>query len=117
MSEECQLSSKTKLAVILVALLLHGCAVTEGPSQDEKASKVNVQLGIGYLQQNNLELANEKLSKALRQDDNSAAAHNAYAILQQRLKQDDLAEYHFKRATELDPNDSFSRPLLHRKVP
>ena len=98
---------KSKLAVLLTACLLQGCvAVTDGPTQEEKASKVNVQLGIGYLQQNKLELANEKLSKALRQDDQSAAAHNAYAILQQRLKQDDLAEYHFQRATELDPNDS-----------
>ena len=36
--------------------------------QNEQASAVNVQLGIGYLEQNNLDLANEKLSKALRQD-------------------------------------------------
>ena len=75
-------------------------------SQNEQASAVNVQLGIGYLQQNNFELANEKLSKALRQDPKSASAHNAYAILQDRLLQPDKAEYHYEKATQLDPKNS-----------
>jgi type IV pilus assembly protein PilF len=95
------------VAFLLLLGLLQAC-VTAGPtkSQNEKASAVNVQLGIGYLQQNNLELASEKLDKALRQDPNSAAAHNAYAILQDRLQQAEKAEYHYKRATTLDPRDS-----------
>jgi len=75
-------------------------------NQNEQASAVNVQLGIGYLQQNNLELANDKLDKALRQDPNSASAHNAYAILQDRLLQTEKAEYHYKKATTLDPKNS-----------
>ncbi len=93
--------------LLLLCGLLQAC-VTAGPvqSQNEKASAVNVQLGIGYLQQNKLELANEKLTKALRQDSDSAAAHNAYAILQERLLQPEKAEYHYQRATELDPKDS-----------
>jgi len=74
--------------------------------QNEQASAVNVQLGIGYLEQNNLELANEKLSKALRQDPNSASAHNAFAILQDRLLQTEKAEYHYRKATTLDPTNS-----------
>lgn len=95
------------VAFLLLLGLLQAC-VTAGPtkSQNEKASAVNVQLGIGYLQQNKLELASEKLDKALRQDPNSAAAHNAYAILQDRLQQTEKAEYHYKRATTLDPKDS-----------
>jgi type IV pilus assembly protein PilF len=95
------------IGLLLLAGLLQACvAANPGPTQDEKASAVNVQLGIGYLQQNKLELASEKLTKALRQDPKSASAHNAYAILQERLKQNDKAEYHYKRATELDRNDS-----------
>jgi type IV pilus assembly protein PilF len=92
------------IGLLLLAGLLQACVTADpGPTQDEKASAVNVQLGIGYLQQNKLELANDKLSKALRQDPNSASAHNAFAIL---LKQNDKAEYHYKKATELDRNDS-----------
>ena len=95
------------LGVLLLVGLLQACvAVQEGQTQDEKASAVNVQLGIGYMQQNKLDLASEKLTKALRQDPKSASVHNAYAILQERLKQMDLAEHHYKEATELDPKNS-----------
>jgi len=95
------------LAILLLAGLLQACvAANPQQSQNEKASAVNVQLGIGYLQQNKLELASEKLTKAVRQDPKSAAAHNAYAILQERLQQFELAEYHYKQATRLDPKDS-----------
>jgi type IV pilus assembly protein PilF len=88
--------------------LLQACYVPVGPdqTQNEKASAVNVQLGIGYLQQNDFELANDKLSKALRQDPDSAPAHNAFAILQDRLLQTEKAEYHYKKATTLDPENS-----------
>ena len=93
--------------ILLLTLLLQACvAVETGPTQNEKASAVNVQLGIGYLQQNKLELASEKLTKAIRQDPESASAHNAYAILQERLQQYELAEEHYEKATDLDPKDS-----------
>ncbi len=97
-----------KLILLLVTMgLLQACvAVNPGQSKNEKASAINVQLGIGYLQQNNLDLASEKLTKALRQDTKSAAAHNAFAILQDRLLQTDLAEYHYEKATTLDPKNS-----------
>ena len=91
----------------LIALILSAC-VTVDPAEDnyEAASKINVQLGIGYLQQNNMVLASEKLTKALKQDPKSASAHNAYAMLQDRLLQKEKAEKHFKIATELDPTNS-----------
>jgi type IV pilus assembly protein PilF len=95
------------VALLLLMGLLQACvAVDPGQTQNEKASAVNVQLGIGYLQQNNLELASQKLTKALRQDPESASAHNAYAFLQDRLDQLELAEYHYEKATKLDRKDS-----------
>jgi len=92
---------------LLLCGLLQACVVVDpAQSKNEKASAVNVQLGIGYLQQNKLEVASEKLTKALRQDPDSAPAHNAYAILQDRLKQYELAEYHYEKATNLDKKNS-----------
>lgn len=93
--------------MISVALLT-GCIVAGDPgkARNNKASAINVQLGMGYLRQNSLELASEKLLKALRQNPDSAPAHNAYAILQDRLKQTEKAEMHYKKATTLDPEDS-----------
>jgi type IV pilus assembly protein PilF len=42
----------------------------------------------------------------LKQNPDSASAHNAFGILQERLSQKDKAEYHYKRATKLDPKNS-----------
>lgn len=99
--------SKLVIGLLLLCGLLQACVSTDkDQTQDEKASAINVQLGIGYLQQNNLVVASEKLTKALRQDPDSAAANNAYAILQDRLGQTELAEFHYKKATQLDPSDS-----------
>jgi type IV pilus assembly protein PilF len=95
------------LIAILLVLLLSSCVtVDEKVIDNKKASAINVQLGIGYLQQNNLEIANEKLLKALEQDPKSSSAHNAYAMLQDRLLVKDKAAYHYEKATSLDPSDS-----------
>ena len=96
-----------KCLLCLILPLLTACVtVDKRPSDPEKASAINVQLGMGYLQQNKLELANEKLLKALAYNPKSASAHNAYAILQDRLQVKDKAAYHYEKATTLDPEDS-----------
>ena len=93
--------------ILLVVVLLSGCVTTGDRVPDNiKASAINVQLGMGYLQQNNMELASEKLNKAIKQNPNSASAHNAFGILQERLLQKDKAEKHYQLATELDPENS-----------
>ena len=96
--------------LVLLLPVLTACVTVGGepPTQNEKASAINVQLGFGYMQQNNFEQANQKLLKALRQNPKSATAHNAYAILQDRLLEKDVAEKHYKIATELDPGDSLA---------
>ncbi len=99
-------TNKIVALIVLLGLLQACIAVDPGKGKNLKASAINVQLGIGYLQQNNLDLASEKLTKALSQDPNSASAHNAYAILQERLLQNDKAEYHYEKATSLDPKNS-----------
>ena len=93
--------------VLLFVALISGCVTTGDRVPDNvKASAVNVQLGIGYLQQNNMEQASEKLNKAILQDPASAPAHNAFGYLQERLLQKDLAEKHYLIANELDPKNS-----------
>ena len=93
--------------LLMSAFLLSACAmVPVGETNMQKASKINVQLGIGYYQRNNLEQANAKLVKALRQDPTSSQAHHAYAVLLNRLQEKEKAEQHFKKAIELDPENS-----------
>ncbi len=96
-----------KLLLPLLALFLSACVtVQDGPTKNEKASKINVQLGIGYYRQGNLEQANAKLLKALKQDPNNSQAHFAYAVLLTRFMEYDKAEEHFRKAVELDPKNS-----------
>ena len=93
--------------LLVVAGLLQACvAVDSGKSREEQASDVNTEMGLGYLQQDNFELATEKLVKALRQNPESVKANYVYAVLQDKLGQKELAEFHYRKATELDPENS-----------
>jgi type IV pilus assembly protein PilF len=98
---------KTGLLILLLPFLT-ACVTVGGepPTRNEKASAINVEMGYGYMAQNNFEVANQKLLRALDQNPESASAHLAYATLQNRLLQTDVAQKHYKIATELDPNDS-----------
>lgn len=77
--------------------------------QISKAARINVQLGMGYLTEGKLGLADKKLRKALKQAPDMPSAQWAYALLQWRLGNDELAEKHFRKALSLDPNDSEAR--------
>ena len=96
-----------RICLLCILLLSSGCVVVqEGGTQNEKASKINVQLGIGYYHRGNLESANEKLVKALDQDPESSQAHHAYAVLQNRFQDKEKAEFHFRKAIEYDSLNS-----------
>ena len=98
---------KRLFVLFVVTGLLQACvAVNPGKSREEQASDVNTEMGLGYLQQNNYELATEKLVKALRQNPDSVKANYVYAVLQDKLGQKELAELHYRKATELDPENS-----------
>jgi type IV pilus assembly protein PilF len=96
-----------KIFVLLASLvLLQACVTVDSRKTDgDAASRINVELGIGYLQQNNYELANEKLLKALQYDPDNVRANYSYAILQDRLGQNELAEHHYRIANKLDPKN------------
>lgn len=101
------MQTKSLIMLLLLSGLLQACvAVDPSKGRNEEASDVNTEMGLGYLQQNNFELASEKLLKALRQNPESVKANYVYAVLQDKLEQKELAEYHYQKATELDPKNS-----------
>jgi len=89
--------------LLISAVFLTACS-SVGVKSD-KASNVNADLGIRYLQAGRLQLANEKLQKALQQSPNSPIANHYFAILQQRLGNNIKAEKHFQKAVNLKPKD------------
>lgn len=89
--------------IFFMFVLLSGCSSTT--VKDTKASDFNADLGIRYLQKGRLQLANEKLLKALEQNPNSTPANHYYAILQQRLGNMPKAERFFIKAINLNPKN------------
>lgn len=77
----------------------------EMESNNRSAAELNTQLGVGYLQRGYRDLAVEKLERALELDSSYAPAHHAYALVQEMLGQDALAQSHFERALRLNPAD------------
>jgi len=97
------------LILSMALLLLSSCVSpsADAPlSDNQKAAEINVQLGARYMGQGEYILADEKLRRALRQDPRSAPANWVFALLQERLGEDEVAEKHFRKAISLDPKDS-----------
>ncbi|MCG8382795.1 MAG: type IV pilus biogenesis/stability protein PilW [Gammaproteobacteria bacterium] len=96
------------LIFLLLASLLQACASTSTDRTGvnlKKASQLNAELGLGYLRQNNLSQAKQKLDKALEQDKTNPLANNTYGLLNSRLDKPDLAEKYFKKSIELSPDN------------
>jgi type IV pilus assembly protein PilF len=98
------------LSIALLCALPLACATDTsneppGGTASQLAS-VSTQLGLGYLGNGQVNLAWERLDKALRADPHYATAHNGMALVYDRMNEPEKAEEHFKRAIALDPSDS-----------
>ncbi len=92
--------------VSAVALLAAACG--SSPQKTDKAHEAaiyNVQLGVAYMNQGDLERAKEKLDRALAQDGSSADVHSARAALFARLGDKDKADAEYRAALRLAPHD------------
>ncbi len=96
-------SISSLISVLLITVSLVGCAGLG--TKDPKAADYNSELGIRYLQQGRLKLANDKLLKSLEQNPNSAQSNHYYALLQERLEQPKKATLYFNKAIRLAPKD------------
>jgi type IV pilus assembly protein PilF len=74
-------------------------------SRIQAAARINMQLGLGYLQQGNLPIAKEKLERARSQDPHNPEIHGAWALLDERLGKDKEADKEFRTALETDSRD------------
>lgn len=114
------------LAVALVAsmAILAGCGAAppggvkkeDAATKREEAARVHTDLGQQYLRQGKLEVALEKLNKALQFDPDYVDAHTVIAVLYEEIGDTAKAEEHYKRAAQLKPkggaeNNNYGRFL------
>lgn len=89
-------------AVLCVFLL--ACASTQQREQNFKIAKSNVQLGVGYFRQGKVEVALEKLKKALKVAPDYPEAHSSIALVYQQLGEFDKSREHYETALDLEPD-------------
>jgi type IV pilus assembly protein PilF len=105
---------KTGLLTIMVMLLLTGCVTQVKQSgrhvgNDEEQVQALVELGVGYLRNQQYPRAKENLSKALKIDPNSPIIHNLFGLIFQLEGESDLADEFFRKSLKLDPQFSTAR--------
>ncbi len=71
--------------------------------QLHEAAKYNVELGIAYMQRGDLELAQDRLKRALKESPRDPSVHSALALLYERLGELDEADREFHTALRLAP--------------
>lgn len=97
------------LAAFALAVLLAGCVRTAPPLGEpdlQEASRINTQLGVDYLQKGRLDLAREKLERAISQDGRNALAHAMLALVLAQQGEVQQAERAYRHALDLDPDNA-----------
>ena len=92
---------------IAAAVMLSGCANQSSfaKAQPDKASDINLELGVDYLRKGNLSEAKEKIDRALAQNPRNAKAHSAAGMLYSRLNEVNKADSHFDKSVSLSNED------------
>jgi len=94
------------LGALAAVLGLAGCASQEANEKKQAdASTYNTQLGISYLRQGDINLAKEKLDRAVQENPDNPEVHSARAMLYDRMNEPANADAEFKTALRLAPHD------------
>ena len=98
--------------LLSISVLLAACVTTvesrlTRKADPERAVANYTQLGLGYIRQQRLVRARERISHALKIDSDYAPANNAMALLLISEGEAELAEGYFDKALSLDEGFSF----------
>ena len=99
--------------ILLLALCvaLAGCASSSGfaprtaSEKNQQAAKLHTQLAQEYFRKGQLDVARDRIRRALELDPASGDAHTVAALLHDQIGDYPQAEIHYSRAVELKPKD------------
>lgn len=103
--------------ILLMAMLAAGCApmppdgggaATGGVADSESRERARAftELASAYYTRGQYKVALDELRKAITAENRFGPAYNVYGLIYMELAEDTLAEENFRRALELDRNDS-----------
>ncbi len=96
--------------IALGALLFTAGAVAAPAASSEDpmvtAARINAQLAVAYLKQNDIATAQDKIDKALSQNARDASVQLSAGLVYERLQQADKADHHFAEALRLEPRNA-----------
>jgi type IV pilus assembly protein PilF len=101
------MNSKHGWPLLTVFWLLGACVSAGSPegNSPEEAAQANLNLGAAYLRQGRADLALDKLQRAISQNPRSVEAHSTLAFAYDQLGDVENAEEHYRRATQLAPDN------------
>ncbi len=96
------------LAAILLVLVT--AAASAGPNAPSEApmvtaARLNAQLAVAYLKQNDVAVAREKIEKALQQNPRDASVQISAGLVFERLQDPEKADKHYATALKLEPGN------------
>ena len=98
-----------RLVTLLLIIVLASCSSIEKykneQAKNERLVETQVQLGVGYFEQGNYEVALEKLEKAIEVKPDYGPAHSAIALVYERMQKYDMADQHYREAIRLSPEN------------
>ncbi len=106
---------KRLIRIILIITItgLSACSTKDEMVVDRKvstpdlkqASGLNVQLALGYIEREQLGIAQDKLDKAIKQDPENVDAYTTMAYLKRKVNELDAAEDFYLKALEIKPKN------------
>ena len=112
-----------KTWVLVAVALLAGCTTSQQPAEQKpnefasmskadsttERARTFTQLAAAYYERAQYKIALDELRKAITADSGYGPAYNVYGLIYMDMAEDRLAEENFRRAIELNPNDSNAR--------
>lgn len=123
---------RLRLGVVMLAALLSACGGNRDFSRGEssrrpnvvddidtrpdgsEAAKINIQLGQAYLSQGKLDMAMDKLKKAIDLAPRNPDGHTVIAVLYEQLGNVEMAGKHYQEARRLAPESGLTANNLGR---
>ncbi len=101
-------------AVVVAIGLLAGAAFAQSPQPDptEEAGRINARLAMEYLKRDQLQVAQEKIEKALVQNPRDVNVQLAAGLVYERLRENRIAEKHFRQALKVAPESPEAQNAL-----